>query len=413
MYWNGIGTELKSGDKLKSKRYDYTISKLLNPGASIVYKAKREDGKDIFLKQFRDTKDNTDDWEEFIGFQHSVLNILLQLPTNVVETNYEYFEYAGNHFHAKSFEKGIDLEKVIWPENKGDKFDRKTMFSLVPITLGILKAVHLKGVVHSDLKPGQFFLIPDSSIKLGYRVKLIDFDSCIIPSLGLSRPKHTQGWQSPEHVKQKNIGFHSDVFTMGLIIYVLITGGRQPYGHSMIRGNETGEDEYSKDILNKNGYVSLHTIFKGKLPKSLCDIVDQMLEPDYRKRPTAEEAHKTILEAFNTPSKSKNAKHITLESNGKKRLIVQTQIITREIVKSSFGNHSEIYNKQFEIIKDNSGNWFVKGYDVPPTAKDAKGNVYHFHRTLYNGSDITNRPTNIEDGGVIKVGSVEFQVKAT
>ncbi|MBF0266200.1 MAG: hypothetical protein HQL46_13125 [Gammaproteobacteria bacterium] len=408
MYWKGVGTELKDGDKLKSKKYDYTIEKLINPGASIVYQAKRSDGKDIFLKQFRDTQDNTDDWDDFIGFQHSVLNILLQLPNNIVETNYEYFEYAGNHFHAKGFEKGMDLEKGVWDVNH--KLDRKALFSLVPITLGILKAVHAKGVVHSDLKPGQFYLIPDADTEIGYRVKLIDFDSCIIPSLGLSRPKHTQGWQSPEHVKQSNISFHSDIFTMGQILYVLITGGVQPYGHSLVKGNETGEDCYSKDIMNKNGYTPLNTLFKGKLPQSLSDIIDQMLEPDANKRPTAAEAHKIILEALNTPSKSK---HITLESNGRSRLIVETQTITREIVKSSFGNHAEIYNKQFDIMKDNSGNWFIKGYDVPPSAKDAKGNVYHFYRTLYNGNDVTNKYTKIEDGSVIKVGSTEFKIKAS
>ncbi len=102
---------------------------------------------------------------------------------------------------------------------------------------------------------------------------------------------------------------------------------------------------------------------------------------------------------------------ITLESNGKSRLIIQTQTITREIVKSTFGNHNEIYNKQFDIMKDNSGDWFVKGYDVPRTAKDEKGNTYNFHKTLYNGNNVTNKFTKIEDGGVIKIGNEEFIVR--
>jgi hypothetical protein len=93
-------------------------------------------------------------------------------------------------------------------------------------------------------------------------------------------------------------------------------------------------------------------------------------------------------------------------------LIIDTQNITRELVKSSFGNHGEIYNKQFEIMKDKNGEWFVKGYDVPPNAKDEKGNVYYFHTTLYNGMNITNKYTKIDDGGVLKVGSVEFKIRA-
>jgi len=409
MYWTGVSTTIKEKESLQGKKYSYTVEKLLNDGASIVYKAKRDDGKEIFLKQFKEPTHLDDDWEDFIKFQHSVLNTLLQLPQNIIEINYEYFESHGTHFHAKAFESGKDLAKIIWPDpdEAEDKPDIKTRLNLAMSTLGILNAVHKKGVVHSDLKPEQFFIIPDSSIGMGYRVKLIDFDHCIIPGLNLSRPAGTAEWRSPEHIKESNIGFHSDVFTMGQIIYTLTTGGRQPYCHSL------DNDTYDSDILNRTGYVSIDKLFKGALPKELSDIVDKMLDPDYSKRPTAQEAHQIILKIFNTKPKPAKSEHITLESNGKSRLIVQTQTITREIVKSTFGNHNEIYNKQFEIMKDNSGDWFVKGYDVPPTAKDAKGNVYHFHKTFYNGEDITSKFVKIEDGGVINVGNVEFTVRGS
>ncbi len=401
MQWSGISTTLKDGETLEGKKYSYTIDKMLNDGSSIVYRAKRNDGKDIFLKQFKEPTSSMDDWDDFVKFQHSVLNTLLQLPQNIIEINYEYFESHGIHFHAKAFENGKDLAKIIWE----DKPDIKTRLNFVTTTLGILNAVHKKGVVHSDLKPEQFFIIPDSSIGMGYRVKLIDFDHCMIPSLNLSRPAGTPEWRSPEHIKESNIGFHSDIFTMGQIIYTLITGGRQPYAHSLDR------DTYDSDILSKDGYISIDTLFKGALPKELSDIVDQMLDPDYTKRPTAGEAHQIILKAFNTKPKPDKPEHITLESNGKSRLIVQTQTITREIVKSTFGNHNEIYNKQFDIMKDNSGDWFVKGYDVPRTAKDEKGNTYNFHKTLYNGNNVTNKFTKIEDSGVISVGNEKFVIK--
>jgi len=405
MYWTGVSTTIKDNESLQGKKYSYTIEKLINDGASIVYKAQRDDGKEIFLKQFKETTHLDNDWEDFIKFQHSVLNTLLQLPQNIIEINYEYFELHGIHFHAKAFERGKDLAKIIWPDSEDAKVDIKTRLNFAITALGILAAIHKKGVVHSDLKPEQFFIIPDSSLGMGYRVKLIDFDHCMIPGLNLSRPAGTAEWRSPEHIKESNIGFHSDIFTMGQIIYTLTTGGRQPYSNSL------NNDTYDSDILNKTGYISLDDLYKGALPKELSDIVDQMLDPDYSKRPTAQEAHAIILKVFNTKPKPAKSDHITLESNGKSRLIVQTQTITREIVKSTFGNHDEIYNKQFEIMLDNSGDWFVKGYDVPPTAKDAKGNVYHFHKTLYNGENITNKFVKIEDGGVIKVGSVDFIVR--
>ena len=124
------------------------------------------------------------------------------------------------------------------------------------------------------------------------------------------------------------------------------------------------------------------------------------------------ESHETIISTEKVVPKSNlKAKFIELYSNGKVRLITQTQIITRDIVKSSFGNHKEIYNKQFEILKDNSGDWFVKGYDVPLSAKDSKGNSYRFFKTYYDEKDVTNSYTKLQNDTIIKVGSVEFLVK--
>ena len=398
MYWDGGSSIIKDGFTVRSGNFEYTIQRLINDGASTAYKAKRDDGKEIFLKQFKDTMEGKDDWNDFISYHHSVLKVLLQLPSSIIEKNYEYFECGGSHFHAKAYEDGSDLKTLI--VEKKAKF--ATRFEVAKIALGILKAVHKKGIIHSDLKPEQFYLVNDSSSKLGFRVKLIDFDHCIIPSLGLYKPATTPEWSSPEHIKNEKIDYYSDVFTMGQIVYTLLTGGRQPFRDSIIN------DTYDKDIQIKNGYIPINDLFKGKLPDELAQAIDSMMEPNPKDRPTIEEVHKIFLEGY---SKKLTPKQIILESNGKSRLIIDTQTITREIVKSTFGNHKEIYNKQFDIIKDKSGEWFIKGYDVPPTAKDARGNVYHFHRTLYNGSDVTSKIVKLEDEGVIKVGSVEFVVR--
>ena len=56
--------------------------------------------------------------------------------------------------------------------------------------------------------------------------------------------------------------------------------------------------------------------------------------------------------------------------------------------------------------------FFCTKLDIYSLLVDAKGNIYHFYKTLYNGSDVTNKFVKIEDGGVIKVGNEEFIVGA-
>ena len=409
-YWSGLSTVIRDGEKLKTANYEYTVLNLINDGASIVYKARRSDNKIIFLKQFKEPmKSNLTQWKDFIEFQYSVLKTLLKLPTSIVEKNYEYFEFKDVHFHAKSFEEGCDLNEFIY--NK--KADFKTRLHIAKVAMGILKIVHQKGVVHSDLKPQQFFIVDNKKVSIGFSIKLIDFDHCVIPELDLYRPAGTDGWKSPEHIKNANVGYHSDVFSMGQIIYTLLTGGRQPYKDAI------NNDTYNEDIFKKKGYVSLNTLFKGKLPSEISDIIDQMLSPDPIERPTMEKVHAIFVgkPKSNTTSKISNSYpsapkgSVIIHANGKYHVVTQTETITRDLVKANFGNHLEIYSKQFNLFKDNNGDWFIKGLPVPGSAKDSSGKIYKFYRTLYNGEDVTNRFHKLFAMGIVKVGNTQFEIK--
>jgi serine/threonine protein kinase/tetratricopeptide (TPR) repeat protein len=94
-----------------------------------------------------------------------------------------------------------------------------------------LTAAHSSGVVHRDLKPENIFLTEDD------RVKILDFGLARLeadPSSGGSRtvPTATEtgtilgtvGYMSPEQVRSEKADARSDIFSLGCVLYEMVTG---------------------------------------------------------------------------------------------------------------------------------------------------------------------------------------------
>jgi len=103
--------------------------------------------------------------------------------------------------------------------------------------LDTLAAAHAVGVVHRDLKPDNVFLCPGQD----RMVRLLDFGiSRAIEAAGGSARKTktgmllgTPGYMSPEQVKNsKDADHRSDLFSIGVLFYELITGRRAFEGHT-------------------------------------------------------------------------------------------------------------------------------------------------------------------------------------
>jgi serine/threonine protein kinase len=86
-----------------------------------------------------------------------------------------------------------------------------------------LHYAHTRGVIHRDIKPSNIMLTQDSD------VRIIDFGIALVADSEISRIEGIAGspsYMSPEQVQSLELTHHSDLYSLGAVMYELLTGIR-------------------------------------------------------------------------------------------------------------------------------------------------------------------------------------------
>ncbi|HEX2507257.1 MAG TPA: serine/threonine-protein kinase [Miltoncostaeaceae bacterium] len=96
-----------------------------------------------------------------------------------------------------------------------------------------IDAAHAQGVVHRDLTPSNLMLTPEGTLKVvdfGIARVLEGDASTTITGTGMALG--TAGYLSPEQARGERVGPASDVYSLGIVAFELVTGGRPCAGRS-------------------------------------------------------------------------------------------------------------------------------------------------------------------------------------
>jgi eukaryotic-like serine/threonine-protein kinase len=246
----------------------YEILEVLGEGGmGAVYKAKdRELDRLVALKVIRpELATNPDILQRF---KQEILLSSKVTHRNVVRI-YDLGDAEGFKFITMEYVEGEDLRHAL---KRHGKLGVNDAVGIIEQLFSGLETAHREGIIHRDLKPGNIML--DAS----GRVVVMDFGLArAIASDGMTQTGlmvGTMEYMSPEQAQAKDLDERSDIFTVGLIFYELLTG-KMPYQA------DSAVASLLKRTQERAAPVSSHD---AAIPGSLSSIVAKCLEPDPKLR---------------------------------------------------------------------------------------------------------------------------------
>ncbi len=219
-----------SGNEIRSKVGRYEIIEELGKGAmGLVYKAlDPKINRLLAIKTIRFSDEFDEDVIQEIKdrfFRESEIAGQLSHPSIV--TIYDAGEDGDLTYMVMEYLEGDDLEKFI---SKRRLLPFRRTLDVVASVADALEYAHRAEVIHRDIKPANIMLLKSGG------VKVTDFG--IAKAISSSRTKTgvilgTPNYMSPEQIMGQKIDHRSDIFSLGVLFFQLLTGETPFHGDNL------------------------------------------------------------------------------------------------------------------------------------------------------------------------------------
>jgi serine/threonine protein kinase/tetratricopeptide (TPR) repeat protein len=200
-------------------------------GMGVVHLAMREDvGSLVALKLLRDASLSPARRERFASEQRTLAQLV---HPNIAQLHDAGITDDGTPWFAMEYVDGMSLAEYC-------RSRRSTLQERLDLFRDVCRAVqfaHERMIIHRDLKPGNILVTRDGQVKLldfGIAKQLEQLDSAADQTRTGLRMM-TPAYASPEQLRGRGVGVQGDVYSLGVILYELLTdrlpfdiGGRTP-----------------------------------------------------------------------------------------------------------------------------------------------------------------------------------------
>ena len=200
----------------------YDVQKMLGKGATgTVYLAKDTfSGKEVALKTiepevFRDPEFGTVYRSQFLN--EASLAGKLRHP-HIVNI-YDAVVEADSGYIAMEIVSGGDLAQFVKPDKLLPVED---VLQIGFKCCGALDYAFAQGIVHRDIKPANIMIVQGTDVKIADFGAAFLRKSQAVQTAAMGSPFY----MSPEQIEGKELTLHSDMFSLGVVLYELLTGKR-------------------------------------------------------------------------------------------------------------------------------------------------------------------------------------------
>ncbi len=255
-------------------------------------------------------------------FEREAQSLAALAHENIIHV-YDFHEINGERFIVMEFVQGVDLYDLL------DRAGRLPADCAAIIAMQVARAldyIHYKGIVHRDIKPANIMISRPGG------VKVMDFgiardrtfeDDLTQDGTGIGTPSY----MSPEQILGDKLDSRSDIFSLGIVLFQMITG-RKPFI----------EDE-SQSVMHKIR-IERHPRprkLNPDCPRELERIIDRCLAKEPKQRWRSAQALTMALERF-------LSKHVEMNYHSRLVLLLRNQNIITKLEAAEYLNptHSRV-----------------------------------------------------------------------